>query len=56
MKNVLLILAVVLVAAGLYMQFGSPTFDDAWPAWSSWAAIIVGVLVALYAFMGRRKA
>lgn len=56
MKNVLLILALVLIAAGLYMQFGAPTFDDAWPTWSAWAAIAVGVLVGLYAFMSGRKA
>lgn len=55
MKNVLLILALVLIAAGLYMQFGAPTFDDAWPTWSAWAAIAVGVLVGLYAFMSGRK-
>lgn len=56
MKNLLLILAVLLIAAGLYMQFGGPTFDDAWPSWSAWAAIAVGVVVGLYAFMSGRKA
>ncbi|WP_296817142.1 hypothetical protein [Brevundimonas sp.] len=54
MKNVLLILALVLVAFGLYVQFGAPDFAAAWPAWYAWVAMGVGVVIGLYAFMNKK--
>ncbi len=54
MKNLLLILALVLVAFGLYVQFGAPVFAADWPAWYGWVALGVGVVLGLYAFMNKK--